>query len=195
MGHLLVVAKQRFHSQECRNTFWFGGNDAIMANAQDIVDALHGAWNTNIKSNLAPQWSLYGYDVYDKTVPSVPGIEFIATSGVMDGTGSGDSLPTQIAMLVNFKAQVAPPNTNRKYLAGFLEAHTTNGLFNSAQVNNAAAWAADVLDIGTTTALAVVMEVVALNLDGTVNGGNPLEYAIVREVPATQRRRRIGVGI
>lgn len=195
MGHLLVVAKQRLLSQEIRNTFWFGGNDAIMDNAQDIVDAMRAAWATNLGAQLITDWTLYGFDVYDKTIPGVPGIEFIPTSGSLTGSNNTDSVATQIAMLVTFKAQVAPPNTNRKYLAGWGEGAMVDSLWQTAKTDLAAAWAADVLDIGTTTSLAIVMEVVALNLDGTVSGGNPLEYALVRQVPATQRRRRIGIGI
>jgi hypothetical protein len=195
MGHLLIVPKQQMYGQEMRNTLWFGGNDAIMDNAQALCDAIHDAWDDNIKQYLVGAWSLYGFDVYDKTIPSVPGIGFVPTAGTLQGTLAGEGMATQIALLVTFKAQVAPPNTNRKYLAGWGEELLANGLFTSTYTAAATAWADDILDIATTTSLAVVMEVVTLLQDGTVSGGNPLEYALAKNVPATQRRRRIGVGI
>lgn len=195
MGHLLVVAKQLLVNQECRNTFWIGGNDAVMANAQAIIDALAAAWEDNLQAEFVDDWSLYAFDVYDKTIPSVPGIEYIPTGGGLTGATSNQPLPAQIAGLVTFKAQVTPPNTNRKYLCGFQVGHMAAGILNSTIVTKMEAWAADVLDIPTTTSLAITLEVVALNPDGTVNGSNPLEYALVRSNPATQRRRRIGVGI
>lgn len=195
MGHLLIVVKQSWLSQECRTTFWFGGNDAVMANAQDLCDALYDAYDTNLVGKMVPEWSLYEFDVYDKTVPGVPGIQLQPTGGVLVGTSGGDSLPTQIAGLVTFKAQVAPPNTNRKYLPGLNDGIVVDSLFTQAAIDSMQDWADEILDIATTTALAVTMEVVSLNLDGTVNGGNPLTYAIAKQVPATQRRRRIGSGI
>jgi hypothetical protein len=194
MGHLLVVVKQRLLAQEVRNTFWFGGDDAVMANAQAICDGLRDAWEDNMPG-LVDEWTLYEFDVYDKTIPSVPGISFVPTGGALVGTSADDPLPTQIALLATFKAQVAPPNTNRKYLAGFKDDQCVNGLFTGAITGAVEDWAADILDLGTTLTLAIVMEVVLLNEDGTVSGGNPLEYAIARQVPATQRRRRIGIGI
>ena len=195
MGHLLVVPKQRLLGQECRNTFWFGGGDAVMANAQAICDALYDAWGDNLQSSLVNDWSLYAFDVYDKTIPGVPGIEFVPTAGILQGSSANDPVATQIAMLVTFKAQVAPPNTNRKYLAGMNSATMSQSLFNTSPLGFAEAWAADIIDIGTTLTLGIVMEVVTLNADGTVAGGNPLEYALARQVPATQRRRRVGIGI
>lgn len=195
MGHLLIVVKQRWLSQECRTTLWFGGNDAVMANAQDICDAVYDAYDTNLAGKMVPEWALYEFDVYDKTIPGVPGIQLQPTSGTLVGTSAGDSLPTQVAGLVTFKAQVAPPNTNRKYLPGLNDGVVTDSLFTTAAVTDMQAWADEILDIATTTSLAITMEVVSLNNDGTVVGGNPLTYAIAKQVPATQRRRRIGIGI
>lgn len=195
MGHLLTVAKQRLLGQEIRNTFWWGGNDATMANAQAIIDEMADAWEVEIKANLVPEWTLYEFDVYDKTIPSVPGLQFLPTAGAVVGTNANDLLPTQIACLVTYKAQVAPPNSNRKYLGGFSDNAIVNGLYTAPFITTISNWAQRMLDLPTATGLAVVLEVVLLLPDGTVSGGNPLEYFLVRDNPATQRRRRIGVGI
>lgn len=196
MGHLLCVAKMTFQSQEMRNTFYIGGNDAVMANAQTIIDEIADAYDTNLGTWLSDDWNLYGFDVYDKTIPSVPGIEYTPTGGTVSGSNVSGYLPAQIALLVTFKAAVSPPNTNRKYVPGFTVASTSDGLFVASVLTAAGNWADQLLDLATGTSLAVVYEVVALNqLDGTVTGGNPLETAVPKAIPATQRRRRINVGI
>lgn len=194
MGHLLVVAKQRWLGQECRNTFYFGGNDAVMSNAQAIVDGMRGAWTSGISAILSQNWQLYACDVYDKTIPSVPGVEFTFTSGALVGGNSVDDLVTQAAGLVTFKAPVSPPNTNRKYIAGFTESATSAGLFTSTIVTHMLNWGNAILALPTTLSLAIAFEVVILLPDGTVSGGNPLVTCLPRQVPATMRSRRIGVG-
>lgn len=195
MGHLLTVAKQTCIGQEIRNTFYWGGNDATLANAQSIIDAMRDAWYDNLRIDLAPEWTLYAFDVYDKTQAHYPGVEYIPTSGSVVGANGSDALPPQLAALVNFKAPVPPPNSNRKYLGGLAENNQTDGLFLSGFIADCGAWAADILAVPTTTSLAITLEVVSLAADGTVIGGNPLESYVVRQVPATQKRRRIGVGV
>jgi len=195
MGHLLVVAKQTLYNQAVRNTFWFGGNDAVMANAQAICDGVRLAWAANLASALANDWSLSAFDVYDKTIPSVPAVEILPTLGTLVGSSASEPLPTTVALLCSFKAQVAPPNRNRKYLAGFWNGQVVSGYFTTATSDAVQDWADDILALGTSLSLAIVMEVVALDVDGTVTGGNPLTSATPRRIPATQRRRRIGVGI
>jgi len=152
-------------------------------------------WSFNLASALADDWSLSAFDVYDKTVPSVPAVEFLPTLGTLVGTSSSEPLPTTVAYLVSFKAQVAPPNRNRKYLAGFWNGQVAGGYFTTGTQTVVQAWADGILALGTSLSLAIVMEVVALNPDGTVSGGNPLTSAVPKRIPATQRRRRIGVGI
>jgi hypothetical protein len=194
MGHLLTVAKQSWLGQECRNTFYWGGNDAVMANAQDIVDALAACWSDNIDQYLDNGWSLYGFDVYDKTIPGVPGVEYTPTAGAVPGTGNSAEVATQLAALVTFKGQVAPPNTNRKYLAGALASSLVDSKWNSTFLAAMQAWGEQVLEVPTATSLAIAFEVVTLNEDGTVAGGNILENAFARAIPATLRSRRLGVG-
>jgi hypothetical protein len=195
MGHLLVVVKQQLLGQEVRNTLWFGGGDATIANAQDIVDEVADAWVDELKPSLVDDWNLYGFDVYDKEVAGFPAVALTPTGGTIVGDSAADPLPTQIAGLVKFTAPVAPPNRNRKYLCGFHESSTTAGLFTATVTGHMQDWADRLLDIAAATSLGITLEVVALALDGTVVGGNPLEAASVSNNPATQRRRRLGVGI
>lgn len=195
MGHLLFVAKHRWLQQEMRNTFYFGGNDAVMTNAQAITDALAACWSANLLAYQDDEWTLYGFDVYDKTIPSVPGVEYVPTGGALVGTNVSEVNATQLAGLVTFKAQVAPPNTNRKYLPGLNAINLADSLWNATVTTAMQAWGDQVLAIPTATGLAIVFEVVILLPDGTVSGGNPLTSAAARNVPGMRRSRRIGVGI
>jgi hypothetical protein len=197
MGHLLTVAKMHFEGQEMRNTFWWGGADAVHANAQAIIDEIADAYRDELRADLVDDWELYAFDVYDKTVAGSPGIEYIPAGAAIVGTNAATGVPTQVAMRVDFKASVPKPNTNRKFLAGFVSAAVgPDFLWTSVYTAKAASWAARLLNLPTVTALAVVMEVVLLNaVDGTVIGGNPLTYYRVNRVPSTLRKRKIGVGI
>lgn len=194
MGHLLLVANQSLFNQQVKNTFYFGGGDATMANAQTLVDALADCWLDNLVTALVDNWFFLSCTVYDKEIAGVPGIDFVPTGGAFAGSAAAEPLPNQIALLVGFKCQTSPPNKNRKYMAGLFNGQVVNGVFTPATLAVFQAFGDQVIDIPTATGLGVAFEVVSLDVDGTVVGGNPLTSAFTRSIPATQRRRRIGVG-
>lgn len=197
MGHLLTVAKMRCLQQEMRNTFWWGGNDATMTNAQAIIDEIADAYRDELLASLVDDWELYAFDVYDKTVAGSPGIEYSPAGAAIVGGSALDPAPSQVAVRVDIKASVPKPNTNRKYLAGFTDSMTTPaGLVSTSIITACDNWAQRLLDLPTVTTLAVVIEVVELSaIDGTVVGSNPLTYFKTNTIPSTLRRRKIGVGI
>ena len=197
MGHLLIVSKMRQQVQEMRNTFWFGGDDATHANAQDIVDEIADAYRDELAPNLVNDWSLYGFDVYDKTIEGAPGIDYAYVGGAIAGASAAAGMPTQICMRVDFKASVPKPNTNRKFLPGWPSTGILDtGFFSSGNTAFADAWAQRLLDLPTVTTLAVVLEVVALSSEtGTVIASNPLTFFRSVANPSSLRKRKIGVGI
>ena len=195
MANLLTVAKQTFLGQQVRNTFYWSGADATLANAQALVDAIRVSWTSIQAAHLSDTWQLDSFDVFNKDVASLPGQEYFMTSGVLLGGSSNDPLPTQLALLLAFKASTVVPNSNRKYLAGFMETHTTDGLFVVGAVNAASAFGNSLLSMGVTLSKDIALSAVTLAVDGTVSDSNPLSQAIGRSIPATQRRRRMTVGI
>lgn len=197
MGHLLTVAKMRSQGQETRNTFWWGGNDATHTNAQAIIDEIADAYRDELEPALHSSWELYAFDVYDKTVPSAPGIEYLPAGAAIVGDETGDTAPNQIAVRIDFKASVPAPNTNRKYIGGWAAgAFNATGGFDAGVLTTVEDFGDRILALPTATSLAVVLEVVELSgADGTVVAGNPLTYRRVNSVPSALRRRKIGVGI
>lgn len=197
MGHLLTVAKMRFENQEQRNTFWWGGDDAVHANAQDIIDEIADAYRDEWIDQCADTWELYAFDVYDKTIPGAPGIEYVPIGGAIVGASATAPMALQVATMVSFKASVPKPNTNRKFLSGMIEgAMDFGGVLSPGVVSAAEDWADRILDLPTITTLAVTLEVVELSTeDGTVVASNPLTFRRVTDNPSALRRRKIGVGI
>lgn len=197
MGHLLTVAKMRFLGQEIRNTFWWGGNDATHTNAQVLIDEIADAYRDELVPQLVNTWSLYAFDVYDKTVAASPGIEYQPAGAAIVGASASHPMATQVAGLLTLKAAVPAPNTNRKFIGGFPEDQMNpDGRFHPAIITAIEDFAQRLLDLPTATALAVVIEVVELSaVDQTVVAGNPLTYYRVSDIPSALRRRKIGVGI
>lgn len=197
MGHLLTVAKMTMHGQEMRNTYWWGGDDAVHANAQVIIDEIADAYRDELAPELADAWQLYAFDVYDKTVPSSPGIEYLPAGAAIVGIVGAQTVATQVAVRIDIKASVPKPNTNRKYIPGWPEGTMGGGgLWDAANITACADFAQRLLDLPTTITKAVVIEVVHLSdVDGTVVASNPLTYYKISTNPSTLRRRKIGVGI
>lgn len=197
MGHLLTVAKMRFLGQEMRNTFWWGGNDAIHANAQALIDEVADCYRDELESLMVDTWELYAFDVYDKTIAASPGIEYQPAGASIIGALALHPLPTQIACLLTFKAADPAPNTNRKFICGWDESKMNpTGVFAPTVTTAVADFAQRILDVPTATTLALTLEVVELSgFDGTVVAGNPLTFYRVSNNPSALRRRKLGVGI
>jgi len=196
MPYLMLTPKMRLLNQEVRNVFYIGGEDAVVAYAQQFVDYISGSYDNRLALVLSDEFSFYACDVRDMTSPSIPAVEYIPTGGAWSGDQTADLLPTQIAALVTFKAQAAPPNRTRKYLAGFYDGACDGGFWTSTLQGYLTSWAADLLGMGSALSRAVSLIAPGWDLDHTyIVGGNILSTAQVSPVPATQRRRRIGVGI
>jgi len=196
MATLAVVMKGLVFGQQVRNIFYFAGADAVQANAQEIGDALRGAWVNNLNLALTNQFTLSGFDAKELDVVSNPWIEYTFTAGSWTAGSGNAALPTQIAALVTFIAFTARPNRKRSYLAGMLEENTgTNNLWTSGTVTVLGGWAQEVMDVPTTTTLAIAHVIARVDkVTGVLVGSNILDTFRITDIPATQRRRRIGVG-
>lgn len=194
-NHIQVSLKQRLFAQELRTVFYFSGG-GVDSNQQNIVDYLRQAYNANIKSALADDWTLYAADVRDVGDIGLPTIEYTFTSGTLAGDSTLVPLPTQMAALVTFKASVAKPNLTRKFVPGFTVSQvTTTNQVGTTVIGLLQDWADDILDI-TTTYTGVALSSVLWNSTKTqVVGSNLMTHRIVNPIWSTQRRRRLGVGI
>lgn len=200
MSIFQVSLKQQLLGQEVRNIFYYETQvgDPSTSEWQDIVDEIRGDYVTYLQAALVTLWNFYAIDYRKVDVAGLPGFQALPTAGTVVGLAALDPLPSQIAMLLAVKAAVTKPNHARSYLCGFTDNHVVAGLF----IPGATSVAEDFID-----------EMTGLNAGGT----NPLQRVAAQwntshtmvtvtnniagsaskasEVPATQRRRRLGVGI
>lgn len=195
-----VTHKMRLHLQEIRNVYYYEtqvGNPST-SEWQDIVDEIRADFVAYPVSNFVPEWSFYGIDYRIVDTAGLLSFEALPTSGELVGTAVSDSLATQVALLVSVKGTTTKPNRARTYLGGLNDGLLTDSLFTSTAQTNGEGFIAlqSVLNAAGTNELQRVSaqwntshtQVVAWN---NIAGAVPF----ASEVPATQRRRRIGQGI
>lgn len=200
MAVFQVVHKQRFHLQEVRNIYYYEtitGNPST-SEWQDICDEIRSEYDSELKASLVTDWEFYGIDYRQVDTSGLPSFSVTPTSGVLAGTLGSDSVATQIALLVSVKANVTAPNHCRTYLAGWGEVSMTDSLWGPGSQAAAESFVdyQSVLNAAGTNELQRVSARWNTAHDAVTAYNNVAGApAVASEVPATQRRRRIGVGI
>ena len=167
------------------------------AQLQEAVDAVDAAYKSNLQAELHSSVQVYAYDVRRVDLPDLPTIEYQATAGGWFGTETSTKMPNQVSALVTFKAQTAFPRTTRTYHFPMgQDQNTAGGVIAAATLANLEAWAADMLTLDITGALDADKSAVRYASDPRiVVESNDVELYTVTNVWATQRRRKIGIGI
>jgi hypothetical protein len=200
MGTYMVTHKYRWFNQECRNVFYYVTSVGEPSDSewQDIVDEIRADIVAETQASLTDDINFYGIDRRRVDIAGLLSFSEVPTAGIVTGGSGTDSLATQIAMLISVKGTTTKPNRARTYLPGFTEASVTDSLFVSGQLSAGEDLVAlqSNLNTGGTNPLSRVAAqwntshtqvIVTNDLSGAIPVGS--------EVPATQRRRRIGVGI
>jgi len=127
------TADQIYYGEVVQN-IWYVGTDAVLpSQLQALVDGFKNAYTlAGIPATCVTAWSMIGMGVRVVDTPDFPTLQYSFTGGAIGGTGAGDGLPTQTALLVSLRSQTTKPNRGRKYFAGLQEGRTTNGLFDAA---------------------------------------------------------------
>lgn len=192
-----VTHLQRLLGQEVRNVFHYTAAPTSLSAAQlqelaDDIKAIYVAGTED--ANRTNDWSLYGVNVRRVDVAGVPGQDVGFTGGSLVGASAGENVPTQIAILVHGVSYVTKPNRVRSYLAGHSISAIADGLVDAAFRTSALGLiqALDTLTIDGQTFSRVSAQWDALH--ETVVAFNEIDNYFVSDVPATQRRRRIGRG-
>lgn len=128
-GIIRITAINTLGDQDLLNSFAWVGDNAILADAEDLADLYTAA----MSSAFDFAWSTsYGYQTFSINMwdavandPLNPGIPYSGVSGT--GDANGDLLPQGTALLLNFKAYGQPPNRKRMYIGGFTEGSSTAG--------------------------------------------------------------------
>ena len=200
MGTYQVQWLQRFHLQQVRNVFYYVTTVGEPSDGEwvDIADEIRADILASGMTRFVPEWAYFGINARRVDSAGLLTKEFSPTLGDLVGTSGSDSTSTQIAVLVSVKGTTTKPNRARSYLCGFNEDVITNSLVNLTD----------------RTALETLID---LQSDLNTGGTNPLQRVAAQwnashtfvsvtndisgaaskasQVPATQRRRRIGVGI
>lgn len=190
-----IVFNQRWQGQEMRNVTTWSNLPTDLTEAQSLADAIRQTFSVNAPpAEWHNGWTLYSLTfVYNDSAP-IFSIELPFTLGAFTGGNAGDPLPAQIAQLVSLKYIGPPPNRGRIYFAGGVENSLSGGQFTvgnvSIRVDLVQAWADGVAFSGGSAFLRIGRK----NEFGILTLSSPVNSVIGEPIPATQRRRRVGVG-
>jgi hypothetical protein len=195
-----VTHKAVLLAQQIRNVFYYETQVGEPGPGEwvDIVDEIRADFIAEMAQRVVEEYSFYAIEYREVDSPGLPSFEVPPTAGDALGTDPGDPLPTQVAMLVSVKGTTTKPRNARSYLAGLSVSETEDGIFGTGARGDAEAFIDlnSVLNAGGTNPLQRVA--VQWNQNHTeVTVWNNIAGSAARAsvVPATQRRRRIGVGI
>jgi hypothetical protein len=200
MGVYQVTWLMTWLGQEVRNTFYYEttAGEPDDAEWQDICDEIRGDFVDVGAGSFVDSWAWYGIDRRRVDIAGLLSFREVPTAGTLVGTNGNDSVATQVALLISNKGTTVKPNRARSYMCGMTDTNLVDSL-----------WLAP--------ALADMEELIDLQSDQNAIGTNPLQRVAAQWnnghtqvvdhndlsgapsvgsiVPATQRRRRIGVGI
>jgi hypothetical protein len=200
MSIYMVTHKMRWLNQECRNIYYYETEvgEPSTSEWQDIVDEIRGDWFGDIKTQLSSDFAFYGINYRRVDTAGLLSFDAFPTAGDVDGTAGSDDLPTQVALLVSVKGTTTKPNRARTYLPGFVVATVVNSQFGAESVGDAEEFIdlQSVLNGAGTNPLQRVAAQWNSGHTAIIASNNiVLSPAVASTIPATQRRRRIGVGI
>lgn len=194
-----IVLQQTSQNQRIANVLVWGNIPEDAAGRQSFADNLRAELVTQTwSSTKSTQWSLDSLlFVYNDSLP-IFSVEVDFTGGAYVGANAADPLPNQIALLVSTQRVGTPPNRGRIYYGGYTEASLANdGRFNTDAVNEAENLTQEFVNgIAYTGGAGIAyLRIGRRNAGGDLSITNAIETVVARGIPATQRRRRQGVGI
>ena len=194
---LNVTVNQVLNGNLVNNVLRFDGADAVIGFAPEVTDAISTIYRNQFQNRLATEYQFVSCTVYDSDAPpGAPGLEVIPTGGGWAGSNAASPLPNQNALLVKFLCAGGPPYRGRSYLAGLASAQIgQNGVFIPDVGAAAAGWAFAIRTL-VGSGLGDIYQVIESTGSQTVPKGTraAVTDATPNVNPATQRRRRQGVG-
>lgn len=200
MGTYMVTHKARWLLQEIRNVFYYEttAGEPTDAEWQDIVDEIRADYLSEIPTLLSDEYVFYGIDRRRVDIAGLLSFDEVPTLGDWTGGATAESVATQVAMLISVKGTTVKPNRARTYLGGMSIGSLLDSLV-TAGSRSAAEGFIDMQSVLNSAGTNELQRVAAQwNVNHTlVSVTNNIAGAASRAsiVPATQRRRRIGVGI
>lgn len=192
-----IVFNMTWLGQQIRNVTTWSNVVFTGANLQQYADSIRDLYLETLSPILVNTWQLDSLTFYDVTLAEPYPIEVGFTIGPLIGGGSQQSNATQVALLASTIALSSPPNRGRVFLGGTRVDMLDDGLFTSpvraAALAMVEGWAQG--EISDDQDAPIFLRIARYNLDGSFETSNPVTSVIIREVPSTQRKRKIGVGM
>lgn len=190
---------QSLLAQQMMNVLYYDVDDTLSSGqALEIADTVRSAYAAAFSaSELSNGWSYDAIEVRRVDLVDQPTLLVQPTAGPLGGTQAADPLPTQIALLVRGSAFAPFPRTVRSYVPGVTEADLNAGLFTTGIRDAAVTFFETIDSMNLTGANAgrVAATVENLGAGSLVTDFNRITDYVGIRIPATQRRRRIGVGV
>lgn len=193
MPNFQVVVKQDVFGKEMINVMNWQLSLSTPAYLQSFTDSLAASYVSNVTIHLANDWS-FNSVVFRQMDGGAPfTTEFIPAGGAFAGVDGAEVLPTTVCLLVSTTFVGSRPNRGRIYFAGTTEGSQSNSGYSSAIrtafSNMVTSWGTGLAVSGGTAFLRIARTDFPLNLWPL---DNPVDAAVARTNPATQRKRRLG---
>jgi len=190
-----LVLNYSFLGQRMNNVLVFSNvqDDPVQMQAQ--ADAIRGSWSSLMAPISNVQLTLESITfVFNGDLP-IYSIEVPFTLGPVAGSNPGQVIPTQAALLVTTVHSGGKPNRGRLYLPGMVEGSLdAQGRFDASTRADAHDWVESLADGVGAAGSIIFLRIARRSPQGVIEISSPVNLIIPREVPAIQRRRRIGQG-
>ena len=190
-----IKVYQDFLGQQCLNRF-FLDDPAVGGTYSSVGQWAFDNYNTHLKPIMDQGWSLINVGVTRVDLVGASEVVVVPTGAPVSGQSvNANPAATQVCALVAWAAEDVRPNRGRTYLTGVHENWTdATGKLTQSILDDVGTWATAMLDA---SAIDLGARLVIRGKDPANVGQlteNEIESFVVRDVLATQRRRRIGVG-
>lgn len=190
-----IVLNQTLYGNVVQNVLVFSNIREPEPDAQALADAIRNSFATTVVGKLVNNWSLDSITIiYNDALPIWSQL-IPFTSGPLTGTVTTSEATNQAALLVSTIHDGPPPNRGRIYLAGWGSGQLGgNGRWDPSAVNDAEQLVTGWMDGITTPTNQFFLRIGRRGPGGDLIQSTQVTNLIARAIPATQRRRRQGVG-
>ena len=189
-----VTIQQSILGQAVRNVLWYDNLPDDEGYLEEITSHIGDAYSEHA-ALFCSSWSVSSVKYTFYPLAGTWSTEYSILDGPIEGTGQSTPAPTQVAILISTRYVGPPPNRGRIYLGGlpgnFIE---NDGTFNATSIVTAASLAALLRQLPYNSNSDFANMAIVRRVNGVPSVHNLVDEILVRDVPATQRRRRLGQG-
>lgn len=180
---------------ETRNTFYAGNLVSSYGDALVTASYILSAFYPNLAAHWSQFYEWYGYTIRDVTNVGSVGI-WNELSPALSGTNLIHMLPPQVALYISLKAGGILPNKSPKWMAGFTEQDSVEGVPSAGLLADMVTALGDLLAASNVSSDVQKLACVQWDSPPThVVSANPIQAWYLNPLFRTQRRRAVGIGI